>query len=182
MKDWLQSLVNPSFMPHGHCYLWRPDILWTHVISDISIALSYFLIPTMLAILIKKRKEGVPHADIFWLFIAFIFLCGTTHLVSIVVVWSPVYEYQGWLKAITACVSVLTVVVLLPKLPSLIRLPGIEKAYLASQDELSALKQKQGQLEDMVSATLDRENRIIDLKKEVNQLLADQGKSPVYEV
>ena len=37
-----------AFMPHGHCYLWTPSILWLHVASDIVIALSYFAIPLAL--------------------------------------------------------------------------------------------------------------------------------------
>ena len=23
-----------SYMPHGHCYLWQPGVLWLHVIAD----------------------------------------------------------------------------------------------------------------------------------------------------
>jgi hypothetical protein len=23
-----------GFMPHGHGYLWRPGILWLHIVSD----------------------------------------------------------------------------------------------------------------------------------------------------
>ena len=37
------------FMPHGHCYMWRPDLLWTNVIADGLIALSYVTIPFTLA-------------------------------------------------------------------------------------------------------------------------------------
>lgn len=34
-----------NFMPHGHCFLWQPDILWLHVVSDACIVLAYFSIP-----------------------------------------------------------------------------------------------------------------------------------------
>jgi hypothetical protein len=40
--DWLRPA---NFMPHGHCYLWRPDVLWLRVGSDTLIALSYCAIP-----------------------------------------------------------------------------------------------------------------------------------------
>ncbi|MBA6363403.1 hypothetical protein H4J42_06575, partial [Colwellia sp. BRX8-8] len=59
MNEWLQQFANPNFMPHGHCYLWRPDILWTHVISDITIGVAYYLITIILGILLYKRKESV---------------------------------------------------------------------------------------------------------------------------
>ena len=29
------------FMPHGHCYLWVPGLLWLHVISDALIVFAY---------------------------------------------------------------------------------------------------------------------------------------------
>lgn len=28
MNDLLALLTDKRFMPHGHCYLWRPDLLW----------------------------------------------------------------------------------------------------------------------------------------------------------
>ena len=169
-------------MPHGHCYLWRADILWTHVLSDAAIAMSYFLIPIIMAILINKRKKNIPYPDIFGLFIAFIFFCGLTHLVSIYVVWNPIYEHQGWLKALTAFISMLTVMVLIPKLPLLIGLPGVEEAYRKSQLDLHSLQQKYEQMSQIFTATLNREDRIVELKKEVNQLLVEQGKEPIYNL
>ena len=33
-----------NFMPHGHCYLWRPDILWLNVGADLALSSAYFLI------------------------------------------------------------------------------------------------------------------------------------------
>ena len=133
MSDWLKQFANPNFMPHGHCYLWREDILYTHVISDIAIGLSYYIIPIILAVLLIKRQERFPHKDVLALFIAFIFFCGTTHFVNIYVTWYPAYEYQGWLKALTAFTSVLTVLVLVPKLPLLLELPGKEKGICTNK-------------------------------------------------
>ena len=39
MRAWLIDLLEKSsyFMPHGHCYLWIPTILWMHVLSDLLI-------------------------------------------------------------------------------------------------------------------------------------------------
>ncbi|WP_444994463.1 hypothetical protein [Aliikangiella sp. IMCC44359] len=182
MLEWFESFSNPAFMPHGHCYLWRPDILWTHVLSDLLIGLSYYLIPIIMVILLYKRKQTLPYPDIFALFIAFIFFCGTVHLFSIYVTWFPAYEYQGWIKALTAFTSVLTVIVLVPKLPLLISLPGIEEAYKNSQNKVKELHQKQEEMRSMFSITLDREERIIELKKEVNQLMIKQNKAPPYDI
>jgi hypothetical protein len=182
MFEWLNQFANPNFMPHGHCYLWREDILYTHVISDIAIGLSYYVIPIILAVLLIKRKERFPHKDVLMLFIAFIFFCGTTHFVNIYVTWHPAYEYQGWLKALTAFTSVLTVIVLAPKLPIFLELPGKEETYEQTKLELAALKQKNTEMHSIYTSTLDREERIIALKNEVNALLKASGKARRYEM
>ncbi len=46
-----------GFMPHGMCYMWRPDILAVHVGADSSIALAYFTIPFTLVYFVRKRAE-----------------------------------------------------------------------------------------------------------------------------
>lgn len=180
MYDWLQQFVNPAFMPHGHCYLWRSDILWTHVLSDAAIGIAYYLIPLVLGILIYKRKSALPHKEVFALFIAFIFFCGTTHFVQIYVTWFPMYEYQGWLKALTAFTSVLTAFVLAPKLPQLIRLSSVEEDYQQNLDELSTLKTQNELMSSIYSVTLNREENIIELKKEVNKLMLELGREAKY--
>jgi two-component system, NtrC family, sensor kinase len=36
----VQRLIETEFMPHGYCYLWFPEVLWLHVLSDGLIALA----------------------------------------------------------------------------------------------------------------------------------------------
>ncbi len=180
MLQWLNDLSNPAFMPHGHCYLWRPDILGTHVISDLSIAMAYYAIPAVLAIVLYKRRQNIPYPEVLALFVAFIFLCGTTHLINIYVTWFPAYEIQGWVKALTAVVSVATALTLIPKLPALLNLPGLKQAYEESQQALQLLNEKNQQMETMYANVMERENRLLELKEEVNKLLEAQGETPKY--
>ncbi|MFT5591635.1 MAG: hypothetical protein ACI9ZF_003839, partial [Bradyrhizobium sp.] len=56
-----------NFMPHGHCYLWEPALLWLHVLSDSLIALAYFSIPVTLLFFVRKRRDLQFH----WMFICF---------------------------------------------------------------------------------------------------------------
>lgn len=111
------------FMPHGMCFLWRPDLLILHVGSDLLIALAYFSIPAAMLVLMRKRPD-VPR-PILGLFAAFILLCGITHLTNIVVVWYPVYYIEGMLKLATALVSVATAVLLWTLIPKAIALPSL---------------------------------------------------------
>lgn len=178
--EWLGFLSNPDFMPHGHCYLWRPDILWTHIVADITIATAYFAIPVVLAIFLYKRKAAIPYAEILGLFIAFILLCGMTHLMNIYVTWYASYEIQGWLKALTAIVSILTALVLAPKLPELITLPGLKHDYEKNLAALETLEEKQRLSEGLLQHSLNREERILELKNEVNALLKAAGQKEKY--
>lgn len=57
MNDLLALLTDKRFIPHGHCYMWRPDLLWTNVIADGLITLSYISIPFTLLYFIHKRKD-----------------------------------------------------------------------------------------------------------------------------
>ena len=68
-----------QFIPHGHCYLWKPGLVWLHGLSDFLIALAYYSIPIMLIYFAYQRRD-VPFRGIFLLFGAFIISCGTTHL------------------------------------------------------------------------------------------------------
>ena len=36
MKEFFERLFSSDFMAHGYCYLWKPEIVWLHAISDAS--------------------------------------------------------------------------------------------------------------------------------------------------
>src|SRR5579885_3625526 len=104
MMDFLNTLFSADgFMPHGHCYLWKPGVLWLHIMSDALIALAYYSIPFTLVYFIRKRKD-IPFNWMFLCFAIFIIACGTTHLMEIVVIWHPLYWLSGIVKAVTALV------------------------------------------------------------------------------
>lgn len=120
MIDFFKNLFsNSNFMPHGTCYLWQPEILWMHVISDLIIAIAYYSIPLALGIIILKRRT-FPFRWLIGLFAAFIILCGTTHIIGIITQWNPIYRVQGLLKLMTAAVSIATAIVIYPLLPKLL--------------------------------------------------------------
>ncbi len=131
-----------SFIPHGHCYLWQIQLVSLHLISDLLIFLAYFSIPITLFCFIRQRKD-FPYPDVIRLFAAFIIACGLTHLMSIITLWYPIYWVSGTLKAITACISVLTATVLIPLLPQVLALKSpaelerINKALEKAHQQLS---------------------------------------------
>src|SRR6266702_7106090 len=117
--DWL---LPANFMPHGHCYLWRPDVLWLHVGSDTLIALSYYAIPVALVYFVRRRRAVLPYWWVPALFAMFIFLCGTTHVMNIWTVWNPDYVVDGLVKLATGLVSAATAVLVFAALPKALEL------------------------------------------------------------
>ncbi len=149
-------------MPHGQCYLWDPNMLRLQSISDGLIALAYFSIPFMLVYFVRKRRD-LPHRAIFLLFGAFIVACGATHLMEVVLIWNPLYWISGWLKAVTAVISLGTAVALVRSMPDALVLPSpaqlrelnaaLEERVRVRTSELSdANAALQSQIEQRISA------------------------------
>ncbi|HZW09225.1 MAG TPA: PAS domain-containing protein [Phycisphaerales bacterium] len=115
---------------------WTGELGWTHILADVFIWLSYMAIPVIIGMYMLRRRD-VPFPAVGWLFVAFIFLCGTGHLIDAVMFWWPGYRVLGLVKALTAIVSVATVVALVPVLPRALALPGMARmnAQLAAEVE-----------------------------------------------
>ena len=138
MAQFFTDIFNTSDLsPHGFCLLWRPELIWLHVISDAIIALSYYSIPLVLIYFVMQRTD-IVFRWIFWLFGAFILACGTTHVLEILTLWYPVYGIEGAIKFATAAISIVTAAVLWPLLPRALALPspamlGTANAELSAQ-------------------------------------------------
>ena len=110
MPAWISDLLakSVSFMPHGHCYLWIPALLWLHVASDIVIGVAYLGISLILYVFVRRIR--LPFSPIFIAFGLFIGLCGLTHFMKVWTVWNPDYVAEGVLKAATALASIATAI------------------------------------------------------------------------
>lgn len=187
-----------SFLPHGQCLLWDSGLLWLHVVSDAVITFSYLCISVALIYLVQKRKD-LAFPWIFGLFGSFIFLCGATHAFGIWILWAPVYWIEGEVKLLTAVVSLATTVLLIPLIPKALALPTpaqLELANRALREEIgqhketakilehhsAELKASHAELLHFNRLAVGRELRMIDLKKQVNQLCVEAGKSLVYDL
>ena len=138
--DFIERLLfGDGFMPHGCCYLWNPQLIWLHVLSDALITLAYYSIPLTLLYFVRRRKDLVFD----WMFVCFaifIVACGTTHLLEILNVWHPIYWISGIVKAITALTSIVTAVLLVRLIPQALALPSpsqLRKSNEALQSEIA---------------------------------------------
>lgn len=183
MAIFLNIFVSNNFIPHGHCYLWQPDLVWLHILSDSLIAFSYYSIPLTLVYFIRRR-EDIPFKNIFILFCAFIISCGTTHVMEIWTLWHPYYWLSGTIKAITAIISFYTALNLIPLVPQALALPRpaqLEKANKALQVEITErklveneLRQYKERLEELVE---QRTTELATANKQLQMEILQRQKS-----
>lgn len=144
----MKFFSSDTFMPHGHCYLWRPDILWLNVGSDALIALAYFIIPLALIQIVRKRRD-LAFNWVFMMFAAFIVACGLTHIMDILTVWYPHYGTQGLVKLATATVSLVTAAAIWRLMPKVLAIPNIQQVETMNHDlqrEIATRKSTQEEL------------------------------------
>ena len=143
-----------GFPPRWHCGSWTEFHGWLYVASDVTIWIAYMIIPTILILFIQRRRD-VPFPPVFWLFGAFIVLCGTTHLVDAIMFWAPAYRVNALVRVATAVVSMMTAFHLLKILPYALSLKGVqafdlersrraeaERELEAARAEIDALKRQ----------------------------------------
>ncbi len=94
---------------------WTPELVWLHVTSDLFTWLAFVSIP--LVLLYFTRRRDLPFPRIFVLFALLILACGTTHLTDALTFDFPVYRFEGVLKLLTAILSWVTVIALVPVIP-----------------------------------------------------------------
>ncbi len=168
MMEFLSQLFRSDLVPHGYCLAWKPEIVWLHVVSDALITAAYYSIPVTLAWFVRRRRD-LPFPWIFLFFAVFIFACGTTHLMAIWTIWEGAYGLEGVVKALTAAVSVVTALLLVPLTPKALALRSpreLEELNSALEREIRERKRA----EQKLSATL------AGLEQRVEQRTAELAK------
>jgi PAS domain S-box-containing protein len=149
MLDLVNNLFSSgTFIPHGHCFLWKPALVGLHVLSDSTIALAYYSIPITLFHFVQRRKD-LPLNWVLLLFAAFITACGTSHLLSIWTLWHPMYWLSGSVKALTALVSLGTAFTLVLLIPTALAIPSaaqLESTNWTLQQEIADRKRIEAEL------------------------------------
>jgi PAS domain S-box-containing protein len=145
---------NPGFMPHIHCYLAKPALVWTMFASDTLIGMAYLSISLTLIALI--RRVNLPFSFVAVCFGVFIGACGLTHFMEVWTLWRPDYWLAAMIKVITAGASVGTGVYLIKLRHGIVTVAEATKLSEQRRLDLELLNQN---LERLVS------ERTIDLQR-----------------
>jgi PAS domain S-box-containing protein len=167
MNNFLERLSSSDgFMPHGMCYLWQPDVLGLHVVSDALISIAYFSIPFTLLYFVRRRRD----LEFNWMFVCFavfIVACGMTHLMEIWVIWHATYWLSGGVKAVTALASVPTAILLAKLIPDALRLPSpsaLQRVNADLQREIAERQRAEGNVHRLNDAL---ERRVLERTSEL---------------
>lgn len=95
----------------------------SHIFGNLLIAVAYFSIPMSLGYIMSKRNLEFKY--IFGLFVAFILLCGTGHLIEVVILAYPMLRLQAAVMWLTGFVSIAAAIVVWKAIPLVIAMPTV---------------------------------------------------------
>jgi PAS domain S-box-containing protein len=184
MESFLWTILTPQgFEPHGYCFLWTRPLLWLYIVSDSLITLAYYSIPIALIYFVRKRRD-LAFKRVFLFFAVFIIACGTTHLMALWTLWSPLYWLDAAVKAVTAAASVVTAVALWPLIPKALALPSpaqLEAANLALQEEVRERHRAQEALhaayDEMEGRVCERTRELTSTTEVLQAEIAEHGRT-----
>lgn len=194
MLDSILYVFTPSnFEAHSTHFVNTPVLMWVLIFANLLIFLAYQLIPAALIYLVWKRKD-IMFTGIFWLFAAFIVLCGFHHLIHVITFWYPIYALEAIEDTTTGLVSIGTFFAVLHIIPLALKLKTPKEleeinAKLSTEvenrkkaeEELKQKNLKFGKINQDITKSneelgklnkilVDRELKMIELKKENEEL------------
>lgn len=161
--DFLLNLFNTSAFPSRWvCGTgWLPFTGWFMIASDLLVFSAYLSIPLLLVYFIRK-KQDIAFLRVFWLFAAFIFACGVSHLLDAIMFWWPAYRLNALERFITGLISWGTVVALIPIIPQALAL----RSPAALEKEVNERKRAE---ESLTRLNEDLEKIIADRTRKLNE-------------
>ncbi|MBW4602270.1 MAG: response regulator [Calothrix sp. FI2-JRJ7] len=170
MPDLLSNFLSTAFIPHGHCYLWKPGLVWLHLTSDALTAMAYYSVAIAIVYFRNERKDLPAKTVTLLTGYFFVFaLCGSTHLMGVVTLWYPIYWFSGLLKGFNAVWSTYAFTFLLiPLIPVALDAPSPAQLAITNQeleDSRNRIQSINLELEQRVqqrTAQLEASNRAKD--------------------
>ncbi len=158
MWELLERWFGDGFMPHGHCYLWSPAMVWAQVSSNTLIGLAYLSISATLAYIVWRVK--LPFSWVYIAFGVFILACGMTHFFDVITVWHPIYWLDAGTRILTAVASVGTALLLFPLVPKVIAISKLSELAKDRGEKLEAAIEELSSANDTLRVERDERERL----------------------
>jgi signal transduction histidine kinase len=110
-------------LPHDFYFLWNPELMWLHILSDSTISLVCYLTLFFLVKIMRGRRD-VPFNWVFYGFSAFMVACGTSHAIDVATLWHPLFWMSGMSKALTAGMALMSLSALVRYTPEILAMPS----------------------------------------------------------
>ncbi len=178
--QYFRSLFSSDLIPHGNCFHWIPEVLWIHVAADALLGLSFAAIALSLFYLYFRRRGNVPFAGRLFLLGGFSAACAAVFVFTVFDIWLGIYRFTGLFKILAAVLAFISVFIMIPLLPRLLHLPRTEGMVQDLSRKTVELTRVNDELERFNRVAVGREERILELKDEVNRLCLELGRKPPY--
>ncbi|MDB4990021.1 MAG: domain S-box [Myxococcaceae bacterium] len=172
MNNWLEQFFGGGFMPHGHCYLWTPSMVWAQVGSNALIGMAYVSIASTLGVLVRRIKD-MPFALVYVAFGVFILSCGMTHWLDVVTVWRPIYWVDAAVRILTAVASVATALLILPMIPRAVSLAATARLSEERRERLEVTLSQLEEAHRQLAERAEEHRQRADLSEEQFQSLVE---------
>ena len=104
--------------------------------SDLLIGVAYTFIAGVLGLIVYQNRRSLPFDWVILAFGLFIVACGLTHIMHVLTRVTPLYWLDGYVRGLTAAVSVATAAALPPLIPRVATLLNAERTLLDQQRDL----------------------------------------------
>ncbi len=166
------SLLTSIFIPHGHCYLWKPTLVSLHLGSDLVTSAAYLFV-AFSVLITKKRWHELSDKIVFLLIGTFwVFLgCGIVHFLNVITLWYPIYWISGTIKLFSGLWSTYVFVfVLVPLIPVALDAPTPAQLE-AAKNKLEVANQEIKLLNKKLKSDNVRLSAELDILRQMQQLI-----------
>lgn len=140
-----------DFRPFWQCGNWTDFHGWFYIVSDLLVWSAYFVMPLLILSYALKKGKSIRFNSLYFLFAAFIMVCGATFFIDALMFWMPLYRFSAFMRFVTAVVSWVTVFYVVRNMPVLFSFRSGAEMQVEIRNRIEAeteLKQKNEQLQE----------------------------------